>query len=66
MKAADALHRGFNLLIVTILELAGAAFGTVGFTETDTPDKIDDFGLLAIRITDGVLGALETAGSPHR
>lgn len=48
VSAESALNRGFNLLATTILGLAGLAFGTVGFTETDLPDKIDDFGLLAV------------------
>lgn len=48
IDAESALNRGFNLLTVTILGLAGLAFGTVGFNETDLPDKIDDFGLLAV------------------
>jgi uncharacterized membrane protein YGL010W len=48
LDAESALNRGFNLLAVTILALAGLAFGTVGFTENELPDKLDDFGLLAV------------------
>ena len=48
MDAESALNRGFNLLVTSILGLAGLAFGTVGFTEKDLTDKLDDFGLLAM------------------
>jgi len=50
IDAASALNRGFNLLVTSILGLAGLAFGTVGFTEKDLTDKLDDFGLLAMGV----------------
>ena len=50
MTANQALNRGYNLIVAGILVLAGLAFGTVGFSETDLPDKLDDFGLLAVGV----------------
>jgi hypothetical protein len=48
MTTTEAINRGYNLMVSTFLLSAGLAFGTVGFNETDTPDKIDDFGLLIV------------------
>src|SRR5258708_21684403 len=48
MTTTEAIDRGYNLMVSTFLLSAGLAFGTVGFNETDTPDKIDDFGLLIV------------------
>jgi hypothetical protein len=45
MTIQESLHRGFNLLAVSITSLAGFAFFPEMFVETDMPDKIDD-GLL--------------------
>jgi hypothetical protein len=50
VTANQALNRGYNLMVGGILVLAGLAFGTVGFSETDLPDKLDDFGLLAVGV----------------
>ena len=44
----DALNRGYNLLACTTLALAGLAFGTVVFEESDLLDKVDDIGFLVI------------------
>ena len=48
MTVTESINRGYNLLVTTVLFFGGLAFGTVGFAETDLPDKIDDFGLLAV------------------
>ena len=44
----DAVNRGYNLLACTTLALAGLAFGTVVFEESDLTDKVDDIGFLLI------------------
>jgi hypothetical protein len=44
----DAVNRGYNLLACTTLALAGLAFGTVVFEESDLADKVDDIGFLLL------------------
>jgi hypothetical protein len=48
MTLQNAINRGYNLLACTTLALAGLAFGTVVFEESDLLDKVDDIGFLAI------------------
>jgi hypothetical protein len=48
MTLQNAVNRGYNLLACTTLALAGLAFGTVVFEESDLLDKVDDIGFLAI------------------
>ena len=48
MTIRDAVNRGYNLLACTTLALAGLAFGTVVFEESDLADKVDDLGFLLI------------------
>jgi FtsH-binding integral membrane protein len=48
VNTQQALNRGYNLLCTAVLALAGLAFGTVGFTENEFADKVDDFGLLLV------------------
>ena len=48
MMLQNAINRGYNLLACTTLALAGLAFGTVVFEESDLADKVDDFGFLLI------------------
>jgi hypothetical protein len=42
MNVTQALNRGYNLLVCSLLGLSGLAFGTVIVNEQDLPDKIDD------------------------
>ena len=48
MTLQNAINRGYNLLACTALALAGLAFGTVVFEESDLLDKVDDIGFLVI------------------
>jgi len=50
MTPIEVRDRGYNLMLSTFLLVAGLGFGTVGFNEADTPDKLDDFLLLGIGI----------------
>ena len=46
MTVAEAVNRGYNLMICAVLGMAGLAFGSVIINEHDLPDKIDDGGLM--------------------
>jgi hypothetical protein len=46
----QALNRGFNLMLTTIILLTGLAFASGGIRENDLTDKLDDLGLLALGI----------------
>lgn len=50
----DALNRGYNLLCISIISLAGFAFLPEAFLEKDVADKGDDSGLFLI----GLIGIL--------
>jgi hypothetical protein len=50
MTTEQALNRGFNLMLTTILLLTGLAFASGGIRENDLTDKLDDVGLLALGI----------------
>ena len=62
MTARDALNRGFNLLGVAIVSLAGFAFLPEVFLENDIPDKIDDGALFLL----GLLGIVWYLRGTHR
>jgi len=44
----EAINRGFNLLSISIVGLAGFSFMPEIFVEKDMPDKIDDLLLLIL------------------
>lgn len=48
MSTRDVLHRGFNLLAVSITALAGFAFMAEILAETEWAYKLDDIGLLVL------------------
>jgi len=48
VTTAQAVNRGYNLMVAAILFFAGLAFGTVAIEETDAIDKVDDIGLLVV------------------
>ena len=50
MTLQNAINRGYNMLASTTLALAGLAFGTVVFEESDLLDKVDDIGFLVIGV----------------
>ena len=50
MNIQESINRGFNLLAVSIVSLAGFAFLPETFVENDIPDKIDDILLFIIGI----------------
>ena len=50
MNVRDAINRGFNLLCMSIVALAGFAFVPEVILEKDLPDKIDDATLFALAI----------------
>jgi len=52
MTINDSLNRGYNLLVTSIVALAGLAFLPEAFLEQDIPDKVDDALLFVI----GMLG----------
>jgi len=46
----EAVHRGYNMLIATVLGLTALTFGTELFVEADAVDKIDNTLLAAIGV----------------
>lgn len=53
MTIQESVNRGFNLLSVSLVSLAGLAFLPEAFLENDIPDKVDDtllfvLGMIAI------------------
>ena len=50
MQIREAINRGFNLLGVSIVSLAGFAFVPEIFLEHDWDDKMDDIGLLVFAL----------------
>jgi hypothetical protein len=50
MTVDQALNRGFNLMLTTILLLTGVAFASGGIRENDLTDKLDDLFLLGLGI----------------
>jgi uncharacterized protein involved in response to NO len=48
MTTAEAINRGYNLMVTAVLFFAGLAFGTVAIEEADLIDKVDDVGLLTV------------------
>jgi len=50
MTVQEAVNRGYNLLVCSIVILAGAAFGSVIVNEAELNDKLDDGILLAVGI----------------
>jgi hypothetical protein len=52
MSISESINRGYNLLVTSIVSLAGLAFLPEAFLEKDIPDKVDDTLLFVI----GMLG----------
>jgi hypothetical protein len=50
MTVQEAVNRGYNLLVCSIVILAGAAFGSVIVNEAELNDKLDDGILLAVGV----------------
>lgn len=50
MTVEQALNRGYNLMLTTIILLTGLAFASGGIRENDLTDKLDDLGILALGI----------------
>ena len=48
MNLSQSINRGFNLLAVSIVGLAGVAFVPEAFLENDFPDKLDDMALFLL------------------
>jgi hypothetical protein len=48
MKTSEAIARGFNLMLVAIIALAGFAFAAELFLEDERLYKIDDIALLLL------------------
>ncbi len=48
LTVADAVNRGYNLLVTGVLGLAAVGYGGLAFAEADWPDKIDDAGFIVV------------------
>jgi len=52
MTLEESIHRGFNLMVTTVLFFSGIAFGVIALSpvENDWGDRLDDIGLPLIGI----------------